>query len=179
MNSYLYPFDGKLIIVTVISDLVTDYRVHKTCQTLHENGLSRTADRLFIKKEVLSLKPRDYQTDRIKTWFKSTALFYMEFNITPVFSDYFASKADIYLGNDLDVMPATLAVARLRKKPIVYDSHEYFLGMAGMEQKPLRRSIWKFIETLCFLQIEIYVYCFRIHPKSISQGLSEKTVCGS
>jgi glycosyltransferase involved in cell wall biosynthesis len=66
-------------------------------------------------------------------------------------------QADIYLGNDLDVMPATLSIARLRKKPIVYDSHEYFLGMAGMNQKPLRRSVWKFIEKRVFSKLR-YAY---------------------
>ena len=38
MTSYLYPLERKLVIVTVISDLVTDYRVHKVCQTLHDEG---------------------------------------------------------------------------------------------------------------------------------------------
>jgi len=155
MNSYLYPFDGKLVIVTVISDLVTDSRVHRTCQTLSENGY-----RVFLvgscKKGSMELKPRDYQTDRIKTWFNSTALFYLEFNIR-LSLRLFRLPADIYLGNDLDVMPATLGVARFRKKPIVYDSHEYFLGMAGMDQKPLRSSIWKFIEARVFARLK-YIY---------------------
>jgi glycosyltransferase involved in cell wall biosynthesis len=155
MTSYLYPFDRKLIIVTVISDLVTDYRVHRTCQTLHENGY-----RVLLigseKKGSLELKPRDYQTDRLKMWFKGTALFYAEFNIR-LFFRLMGIRADIYLGNDLDVMPATLLVARLKGKPIVYDSHEYFLGMAGMDQKPLRRSIWKFIEARVFSSLK-YMY---------------------
>jgi glycosyltransferase involved in cell wall biosynthesis len=155
MNSYLYPFDGKLVIVTVISDLVTDSRVHRTCQTLHENGY-RVLLIGSLKKGSLELKSRDYQTDRLKTWFKSSALFYIEFNFR-LFLRVFRIPADIYLGNDLDVMPATLGVARLRKKPIVYDSHEYFLGMAGMDQKPLRRSIWKFIETRVFANLK-YTY---------------------
>ena len=54
MNSYLYPFDGKLVIVTVISDLVTDFRVHRTCQTLHENGY-RVLLVGSYKKEVWNL----------------------------------------------------------------------------------------------------------------------------
>jgi len=38
MSSYLYSTDRKQIVVTVISDLVTDYRVHKVCQSLHQEG---------------------------------------------------------------------------------------------------------------------------------------------
>jgi glycosyltransferase involved in cell wall biosynthesis len=155
MTSYLYPLERKLIIVTVISDLVTDYRVHKICQTLHENGF-RVLLTGSCNKRSLPLKARDYQTDRLKTWFGSTFLFYAEFN-TRLFIRLFREKAGIYLGNDLDVMPATMLMARLKKKPLVYDSHEYFLGMAGLDQKPLRRSIWKFIETQVFSNLK-YMY---------------------
>ncbi|HEY4936356.1 MAG TPA: glycosyltransferase [Puia sp.] len=155
MTSYLYPLERKLIIVTVISDLVTDYRVHKICQTLHENGF-RVLLTGTRNKRSLPLKPRDYQTDRLKTWFGSTALFYAEFN-TRLFFRLFREKASIYLGNDLDVMPATMLIARLNKKPLVYDSHEYFLGIAGMDKKPLRRSVWQFIETRVFSNLK-YMY---------------------
>jgi glycosyltransferase involved in cell wall biosynthesis len=155
MTSYLYPLERKLIIVTVISDLATDYRVHKICQTLHENGF-RVLLTGSCNKRSLPIKARDYQTDRLKTWFGSTFLFYAEFN-TRLFFRLFRKKAGIYLGNDLDVMPATMLMARLKKKPLVYDSHEYFLGMAGLDQKPLRRSIWKFIETRVFSNLK-YMY---------------------
>lgn len=155
MKSYLYPTDRKLIIVTVISDLMTDYRVHKICQTLHGDGYKV----LLIgthKNSSQPIKQRDYQTDRLKTWFSRTAFFYLEFNIR-LFFRIWQEKGDIFLGNDLDVMPATLLVARIKKKPIVYDSHEYFLGMAGMDQKPLRQSVWKFIEKQVFFRLK-YMY---------------------
>jgi glycosyltransferase involved in cell wall biosynthesis len=155
MTSYLYPLERKLITVTVISDLVTDYRVHKICQTLHNEGY-----RVHLvgsrNKRSLALNSRDYQTDRIKLWFTGTALFYAEFNIR-LFFRLLQQKPDIFLGNDLDVMPATMLVARLMKKPLVYDSHEYFLGMAGMEHKPIRRNIWKFIEARIFSRLK-YMY---------------------
>jgi glycosyltransferase involved in cell wall biosynthesis len=151
MTTSLFSPEQKQITVTVISDLATDARVHKVCQTLHNEGF-----RILLigtrQKQSLPLKARDYQTDRIKMWFRRTALFYAEFNIRLFFRLY-ANRADIYLGNDLDVMPATMLVARLRKKPLVYDSHEYFLGVAGMEQKPLRRSIWKMIENRVFSRL--------------------------
>jgi glycosyltransferase involved in cell wall biosynthesis len=155
MTTYLYPFDGKLIIVTVISDLVTDSRVHKVCQSLHDYGY-----RVLLigtrHRGSYPLKAREYQTYRIKMWFKSSVLFYAEFNIRLLFH-LIRYKADIYLGNDLDVMPATMLVARLRRKPLVYDSHEYFLGMAGLDKKPLRRSAWKFIESRVFSRLK-YMY---------------------
>jgi glycosyltransferase involved in cell wall biosynthesis len=54
-------------------------------------------------------------------------------------------------------MPATTLASRLKKKPLVYDSHEYFLGIAGMDRKPMRRSIWKFIEIRVFSHLK-YMY---------------------
>ena len=155
MASYLYPIEGKLIIVTVISDLVTDYRVHKVCQTLQQEGY-RVLLIGSCNKQSLALKTRDYQTDRIPMWFRGSVLYYAEFNIR-LFFKLLYKKADIFLGNDLDVMPATLLIARLKKKPLVYDSHEYFLGMAGLDKKPYRLSIWKFIETRVFSYLR-YMY---------------------
>jgi glycosyltransferase involved in cell wall biosynthesis len=142
----------KLIVVTVISDLVTDYRVHKVCQTLHEQGWRVLLIGTY-KKKSLPLESRDYQTYRLKMWFSRTALFYTEFNMR-LFFRLLRSKGDIFLGNDLDTMPATMRIARLKKKPLVYDSHEYFLGMAGLEKKPVRSAIWKSIEKKVFSQVK-------------------------
>ena len=155
MDSRLYPIDQKQVIVTVISDLVTDSRVHKVCQTLWDDGF-RVLLIGTCNNRSKSLNHREYQTDRIKMWFARSFLFYAEFNIR-LFFRLSRHKADIYLGNDLDTMPATMLMARMYKKPIVYDSHEYFLGMAGMDKKPVRRSIWKFIENRVLSRLN-YMY---------------------
>jgi glycosyltransferase involved in cell wall biosynthesis len=155
MISYLYPLERKLVIVTVISDLVTDYRVHKVCQTLHDEGF-RVLLIGSATRRALPLKQRDYQADRLFMWFNGSAMFYAEFNIR-LFFRLLRLKADIYLGNDLDVMPATMLSARLKRKHVVYDSHEYFLGMAGLERKPIRRNVWKLIESQVFSRLK-YMY---------------------
>ncbi len=74
MISYQYPFPRKLIIVTVISDLVTDYRVHKICQTLHNEGY-RVLLIGSCHKQSIGLKERDYQTHRIRLVFRKSVLF--------------------------------------------------------------------------------------------------------
>ncbi len=94
MTSYLYPLERKLIVVTVISDLVTDYRVHKICQTLHENGYRVLLTGSYNKRS-LPLKPRDYQTYRLKTWFGKAFLFYAEFNIRSVFKTFQRKGLDL------------------------------------------------------------------------------------
>lgn len=152
---YHNPLQKKLIVVTVISDLVTDYRVHRVCQTLHDGGY-RVLLAGSRRKSSLAMKDRDYQTHRIKLIFGRTVLFYAEFNIR-LFCWLLFQKADIYLGNDLDVMPATRLASWLFNKPLVYDSHEYFLGMAGMDRKPLRRRFWKAIEKMILPRLK-YAY---------------------
>jgi glycosyltransferase involved in cell wall biosynthesis len=143
------------IIVSVISDLATDQRVHKVCQTLRDAGYEVV---LYgtRRKGSLALSPRDYQTRRIRMLFQRKLLFYAEFNLRLFFSLLF-NKADILLGNDLDVMAATYLAARVKGKPVVYDTHEYYLGMAGLEQKRWRKKIWKILESYIFSRVK-YIY---------------------
>ena len=149
---------AKRIVVTVISDLVTDQRVHKVCQSLHDNGYE-----IFLigakKRGSLPLQDRSYPTSRIKLLFQKKVFLYAEFNSRLFFKLLF-TKADILLGNDLDVMPATYFAAKWKRKPLVYDTHEYFTAMAGLEKKPLRRKIWKSIESYIFARVNhIYSIC--------------------
>src|ERR1700710_928247 len=105
----------KRVVVTVISDLVTDQRVDKVCKTLHSAGY----EVLLIgarKRASLPLQPRIYAAKRIPLLFKKHVFFYPALNPRLFFRLLF-TKADILLGNDLDVMPATYAAARLKKSP--------------------------------------------------------------
>ena len=107
---------AKRVVVTVISDLVTDQRVHKVCQTLHDNGYE-----IFLigakKRTSLPLAKRDYKAKRITMLFQRKIFFYLEFNIRLFFKLLF-TKGDIFLGNDLDAMAATFFAGRLRRKKI-------------------------------------------------------------
>jgi glycosyltransferase involved in cell wall biosynthesis len=146
------------IVVTVISDLITDQRVHKVCQTLHDQGYRV---KLIGAKKIgsLALVPKDYTVRRIAMLFQRGFLFYAEFN-TRLFFRLLFGRADAYLGNDLDVMAATFAAAKLKGKPIVYDTHEYYLGMAGLENKPRTVRIWKALESYVFARVPyIYTVC--------------------
>jgi len=149
---------GKRVLVSVISDLVTDQRVHKVCQTLQENGF----DVCLIgtrKRKSLDLSTRIYKTRRIRMFFQKKILFYAEFNIRLFFRLIFL-PVDIFLGNDLDAMPATWLASWLRRKPVVYDTHEYFLEMAGMEERRMVRRVWKGIESFIFPRIDfVYTIC--------------------
>lgn len=142
----------KRVILSVTSDLVTDQRVHKVAQTLHEDGFEvlLTGKKL---KESLPMDQRDYRTSRLRPWFSKTALFYVNFNILLFFSLLF-KKADVLLANDLDTLLANYLVAVLKRIPLVYDSHEYFTGVPELQHRPRVRAVWERIEQFIFPRLE-------------------------
>ena len=146
------------IVVSVISDLVTDQRVHKVCRTLHENGytVSLIGAR---RKGSLPLNPRTYRARRINMVFQNKVFFYGEFNVR-LFLRLLFTRGDIFLGNDLDVLPAVWLAGRIRRKPVVYDTHEYYLGMPELKGRPLVKKVWQVIESFLFPRIQyIYTIC--------------------
>jgi glycosyltransferase involved in cell wall biosynthesis len=149
---------AKRVIISVISDLVTDQRVHKVSLTLQEAGY----DVLLIgarRRKSLSLSARSYPATRIRMFFQKKVFFYGEFNLR-LFFRLLRVKGDIFLGNDLDVMPAVWLAGRIRRKPVVYDTHEYYMGMPELEGRPLVKKIWLHIEQFIFPRLRyIYTIC--------------------
>jgi glycosyltransferase involved in cell wall biosynthesis len=149
---------GKRVVIAVISDLVTDQRVHKVTLTLQEAGYAV----LLIgarRQKSLPLAPRTYRTRRIRMLFQKKVFFYAEFNLR-LFLRLLFTKADIFLGNDLDVMSAVWLAGTLRHKPIVYDTHEYYLGMPELNGRPRVKKIWQRIEAFIFPRLRYsYTIC--------------------
>ena len=146
---------GSRIVIAVISDLVTDQRVHKVSLTLQEAGYNV---RLVgsRRRNSLPLAPRSYPAGRIRVLFQKKMPLYAEFNLRLFFLLLF-SKADIFLGNDLDVMSAVWLAGTIRRKPVVYDTHEYWLGMPELAGRPLVKKFWQRIEKFIFPRLR-YVY---------------------
>jgi len=134
----------KKIIVSVINDLVTDQRVAKTCHTLYEAGY----DVVLIGRKLPNSPPlteRPYQQVRMRLLFKKGPLFYAFFNIRLFFYLLF-HRVDILHANDLDTLLANYLVSVLKRKPLVFDSHEYFTEVPELQHNPIAKKIWKTIE---------------------------------
>lgn len=146
------------IAVVVISDLVTDQRVHKVCTSLSNDNY----EVVLIgarRKQSLKLNNRTYKATRIGLLFQKKFLFYAEFNLRAFFKLLF-THFDIVLGNDLDVMPATFLAGKIKGKPVVYDTHEYYLGMPELKGKPFIKKVWTAIEKAIFPRLNyIYTIC--------------------
>jgi glycosyltransferase involved in cell wall biosynthesis len=134
----------KKVIISVTSDLVTDQRVHKVAQTLHEAGCSVI---LFgrRKKKSQDLEKRDYKTKRTRLFFEKGFLFYINYNIR-LFFYLFHKPADILIANDLDTLLPNFIISKIFNKKLVYDSHEYFTGVPELSNRPLVRNFWKLLE---------------------------------
>jgi glycosyltransferase involved in cell wall biosynthesis len=134
----------KKIIVSVINDLATDQRVHKTCLLLINCG----ADVLLVGRKLknsLPLTERPYQTKRMKLFFTKGPIFYLEYQIRLFFLLMFCD-AEVFFSNDLDTLLPNYIVAKVKGKSIVYDSHEYFTEVPELQYSPIKKGIWKSIE---------------------------------
>ncbi len=152
------------IIVSVISDLVSDQRVHRVCSFLQENGFSVLLIGRRLKKS-LPLGERNYTTQRIRCYFTKGVLQYAEFN-WKLFWKLLFKKTDLFLSNDLDTLLPNFFNAFLRRKKLVYDSHEYFTGTPELQNKPFKRKIWRTLEKMILPHLK-YAY-------TVSQSIADQ-----
>ena len=134
-------------IVCVTNDLSTDQRVHKTCLTLQKAGFE-VMETGRLLPESLPLE-RPYLTRRVKMWFHCGPQFYAEYNIR-LFLYLLFAKVDLIFANDLDTLPAAYYAAKIRRKRLVYDTHEYFTEVPELVNRPKTQAVWKRIEDCLF-----------------------------
>jgi glycosyltransferase involved in cell wall biosynthesis len=145
----------KKIISSVTNDLLTDQRVHRICASLAGQGYEVT----LIGRRKRTSKPlntRDYTCRRFRLIFEKGPLFYAEYNLRLFFILLF-SKVDVLIANDLDSLPANFLVSRLRRIPIVYDSHEFFTEVPELIERNRTRSVWMKIEKACIKGLSDYL----------------------
>ncbi len=136
------------MIVSVINDLATDQRVKKVCRSLHEMGF----DLVLVGRRMhnsLRMDTRPYPVRRMKLLFEKGPAFYVCFQIRLFFFLLF-HKCDLLVSNDLDTLLPNYLVSKLKRAPLVYDSHEYFTGVPELQNNPLKRKIWKRVEQWIF-----------------------------
>jgi glycosyltransferase involved in cell wall biosynthesis len=112
-------------------------------------------DVLLIGRKLprsLSLS-RNYATSRMKLFFNSGFLFYAEYNLRLFFKLLFAKK-DILLSNDLDTLLPNFLISKFFNKKLVYDSHELFIEIPELIDRPKVKKIWLFIENYIFPKLK-------------------------
>ncbi len=99
------------------------------------------------------LKTRPYPTHRMYLLFRKGAIFYAAFNIR-LFLFLLFHRFDLLLSNDLDTLPANFLAAKLKRKPLVYDSHEYFTEVSELIGRPRVRKFWGWLERMMVPKVD-------------------------
>jgi glycosyltransferase involved in cell wall biosynthesis len=141
----------KTIVVSVSNDLYNDNRVLKTCQSLHNFGYNV----VVLCKHATPKRQQQYstfQTDnkflcvkRLKFLFKKNVLYYAELNLRLFFRLLFTHSAVLW-ANDLDTLLPNYLVSRIKRIPLIFDSHEMFCYVAELKEDSFQQRVWLWIE---------------------------------
>lgn len=142
----------KKILVSVINDLSSDQRVHRSCLTLQKAGYEVVLIGRRYKNSP-DLAPRPYSCKRMHLLFRKGPIFYKEYNLRLFFLLLF-NKADVLFSNDLDTLLPNYLVSRLKRKKLIYDSHELFTELPELIGRPLVKYFWTKLEKFMFPRLE-------------------------
>ncbi|PWN64435.1 glycosyltransferase [Chryseobacterium oncorhynchi] len=134
----------KKIITSAFSNLYTDQRIEKVCQTLHENGY--TIDLIGNDWKGAEKMQRPYSFSRIHLISKSLKTAYFEFN-WKLYHELKkkADKDTILHANDIDALFPNYLIAKKLNIPLVFDSHEIFSEMPAVQGK-MSQKLWRYVE---------------------------------
>ncbi|MBK9389889.1 MAG: glycosyltransferase [Bacteroidetes bacterium] len=105
-----------------------------------------------------------FRTKRLRMFFKNGFLFYKFFNIR-LFIYLLFHRFHILVANDLDTLLPNYLISKIKRLPLVYDSHEYFTGVPELNGRPFVKWVWKSIEKRIFPHLE--------HVITVSDSIAE------
>ena len=151
---YLMPLPSKTIKVafSVINCICHDQRVMKIAETVSRMGCNI----IIIGRKsgaCCNYNSVPFITERFRMIFKRGFLFYAFFNIR-LFIFLLFHKYDLLVSNDLDTLLPNFLISKLKRIPLVYDSHEYFTGVPEIQNRPFVKWVWKSIEKLVFPRLK-------------------------
>ena len=133
----------KSVIVSVTNDLVTDNRVNRTCSVLKSLGFRVVLVGRKLKQS--SEISRSYECKRFRMFFKKGVLFYSFYNLRLFFFLLFR-RVDLLYANDLDTLLPNYLVSKIKRVPLIYDSHELFTEVPELQNAPFKKAVWTKIE---------------------------------
>lgn len=138
----------KKIYFSVTNDLSYDQRMQRICSSLSKAGYQVTlVGRKLAKSKPLKEMP--FQQKRIKCWFTKGKFFYLEYNLRLFFFFLFLRNYDAICAIDLDTLLAGRWAAKLRRKKLIYDAHEYFTEVPEVVGRPRTQRIWAWVAKTC------------------------------
>ena len=138
----------KRAVLTVTNDITTDQRVNKAARTLQKMGFEVMIVGVR-RKDSKPFDPSYASIKRIPLLFHKKFPFYAEYNLKLFFLLLFG-RFSLIVSNDLDTLLASHLAAFLKRKPLVYDSHEYFCNTPEIVNRPFVYRFWKTLERFLF-----------------------------
>jgi glycosyltransferase involved in cell wall biosynthesis len=164
----LFTTQNKRVVVSVINDLSSDNRVKKACGELVGLGCNVT----LVGRKLPSSKPIEgwsFETKRMNLLFKKGVAFYAFFNIRLFFYLLF-KKSDLLYANDLDTLMPNYLVSKLKRIPLIYDSHEIFCEVPELQETPIKKKVWEKVERRIVPKLK---YCITVN-QTIATYFKEK-----
>jgi glycosyltransferase involved in cell wall biosynthesis len=136
----------KRAVIAAISDLSTDMRVRKMALLMAEEGIDVT---VIGRRSDYQMPPavNGIKATRIRVPFRKGPAMYLLFNLFLFFRLLFR-RYEICVACDLDTLVPCYLVTGLFRKKLIYDSHEYFTGQYGLEERRITHFLWKSAERL-------------------------------
>ncbi|HYG14123.1 MAG TPA: glycosyltransferase, partial [Bacteroidia bacterium] len=153
------PGNKRKIIFTVINDLTYDQRMNRICTSLAGAGY----EVLLVGRTLPGsqpLKTRSYGQKRLRCFFNKGKLFYAEYNMRLLFFLLFTSF-DIICSIDLDTLVPGYLSGKLKRKPVVFDAHEYFTEVPEVINRPATKRIWEWVANTFIPKVN---YCYTVGP---------------
>lgn len=134
----------KKAVIAVISDLSTDMRVRKLALLMAEEGIDVT---LIGRLSACPLPPEIPGVKATRIWvpFRKGPAMYLMFNLFLFFRLLFM-RYRLCVASDLDTLTPCYLVSWLFRRALIYDSHEYFTGQYGLEERRFKHFLWKSAE---------------------------------
>lgn len=132
------------IVFTVTNDLSYDQRMGRIGRSLAAAGYDVTLIG-FRKPGSVPLRNRPFRQRRFRLFFRKGKVFYVEYNLRLFFHLLF-TRCDVVGAVDVDTMGACWAAARLRRRPLVFDAHEYFSELPEVVGRAFVGRFWRLLE---------------------------------
>jgi glycosyltransferase involved in cell wall biosynthesis len=136
------------VVFSVTNCICFDQRVQKIAATVRTLGCEITIVGRHLA-DCCGYVAVPFRTHRFKMIFKRGFLFYKFINIRLFFYLLF-HRFDVLVSNDLDTLLPNYLVSKLKRLPLVYDSHEYFTGVPEIQNRHFVKWVWTTIEKRIF-----------------------------